>query len=67
MPAAILLRRLATDDSGQDLVEYALLGALVGVAGIAAYQLILGSLAVSYAAWDTNVQALWNMPSPGGS
>lgn len=65
--AAELLRRLVVDDSGQDVVEYALLGALVGLAGVAAYELIRTSLASSYTAWDANVQNLWDMPAPGGS
>ena len=33
-----LVSRLLDDDSGQDIVEYALLGALIGIAAIAAWQ-----------------------------
>jgi len=31
-----LLKRLATEDSGQDLIEYALVAALVGLGAVAA-------------------------------
>ena len=66
-PAGRLLRRLITDESGQDIVEYALLGALLGVSGLAAYTVITGNIKTSFTAWDSNVQALWDMPAPGGS
>ena len=40
-----LLNNLMTDESGQDLIEYALVAALVGLASIASMQSLAGSLA----------------------
>ncbi len=52
------------DDRGQDLVEYALLTALFGVAAIAAAPAIQAALSAAYGAWDTNTQNLWRPPDP---
>jgi len=54
------------DDRGQDLVEYALLTAAIGLAGAATWPLVEGSIATAYRALDTNTQNLWNPPPPGG-
>ncbi|HXE08073.1 MAG TPA: hypothetical protein VN612_09260 [Acidobacteriaceae bacterium] len=35
-----LLKTLALEDSGQDLIEYALIAALVGVAGVSALRVL---------------------------
>jgi Flp pilus assembly pilin Flp len=63
------LRRLAADESGQDLVEYALITSFIGIAGY----LILLSLGVdifnTYEAWldpGTGVPSLWDPPAPSG-
>ena len=61
-----LLRRLAVETAGQDLIEYALLSAFIGFAGAAAWtamQTSLGSIYTSYvaAAWN-----LWEPANPGG-
>jgi len=61
-----LLRRLARDDGGQDIVEYALLAAFVGLAGIVGISAIGTALAAAYAGWDAASQDLWIMPPPGG-
>ena len=60
-----MLRRLVVDESGQDLVEYSLLAALVGVSSLAAYSLISTQLGASYNGWDSQVQDLWEMCAPG--
>jgi Flp pilus assembly pilin Flp len=65
MTARAWLRRLLREDDGQDLVEYALLAAFVGLAGSAALSELETSLGVAYAGWDTATQALWVMPEPG--
>ena len=57
------VRRLWSDDRGQDLVEYALLGATVALAGFAAMQAFPGIAAAVYASWDTAQQDLW-YPDP---
>ena len=62
----LFIVRLFRDESGQDVIEYALLAAFIGVAGAAAARSILTTMAVSYPAWDAAVQALWEMPDPAG-
>jgi Flp pilus assembly pilin Flp len=62
-------RRLVSDDDGQDLVEYALLTAGVGLAGFAVYGIIRNNMAQSYANWiDPNepgsLQFNWEQPPP---
>jgi Flp pilus assembly pilin Flp len=52
------LRRFVFDDRGQDLIEYALLSALIGVVGILAWTNVGGAINTTYTAWDTDVQGL---------
>jgi Flp pilus assembly pilin Flp len=54
------------DDRGQDLVEYALLTALFGLAALAAAPAIRTALGVAYSAWNTSGQNLWVPPDPAG-
>jgi len=61
------LRRIARDDSGQDVVEYALLTAFFGLAALAAWTSIQGALGSSYSRTTTGVQSLWDPPPPSGS
>jgi Flp pilus assembly pilin Flp len=49
--------RFISDESGQDAVEYALLGALVGIASILTWQLLVVTVGNVYSAADTGVQA----------
>jgi Flp pilus assembly pilin Flp len=49
--------RLRSDESGQDIVEYALLGALIGIASILTWQLLAVTVGNVYSAADTGVQA----------
>jgi Flp pilus assembly pilin Flp len=59
--------RFLIDDSGQDIVEYALLGALVGIASIVTWQQIATSVGNVYNAANTGVQGLSGCtPDPGG-
>jgi Flp pilus assembly pilin Flp len=46
-----------SDESGQDIVEYALLGALVGIAAILIWQALVVTVGNVYTAADTGVQA----------
>ena len=62
-------RRLVADDSGQDLVEYALMASFIGVAGY----LILMGLGVdifnTYESWidpNVGVPSVWEPPAPSG-
>lgn len=62
-----LIKRLLSEKSGQDLIEYALLGAFVGIVGILAWQAIGVGIWVAYTGWDTGVQDLSACtPDPGG-
>jgi Flp pilus assembly pilin Flp len=58
-----LLQRVLTDDRGQDLVEYVLLGSLIAFAGLAAMQAFPGIASAVYASWDNAQQSLW-YPQP---
>lgn len=61
------LRALVGDDSGQDLVEYALLGAIVGIGSILTWQLLVTAVGNVYGAADADVQKLSGCtPNPGG-
>jgi Flp pilus assembly pilin Flp len=58
---ALLVRRLALETNGQDLIEYALLTTFIGFAGAAAWaamQTGLGNVYTSY------VGAIWNLWEP---
>jgi Flp pilus assembly pilin Flp len=60
-----LLRSLVVDEQGQDLVEYALLAALVAlvtVPAIAKFQSVMYS---TYVSWFTASMGCWQMPDPG--
>lgn len=63
---ASMIVACARDERGQDLIEYALLTAAVGVAGIATWPFIATSIGTAYRALDTNTQGLWQPPPPGG-
>ena len=60
-----LLARLRRETDAQDLVEYALLVALVGLVGIAAWSLIRTNLGSQYTKYDTNTQKLYAPKNPG--
>jgi hypothetical protein len=61
------LRQLAGDTRGQDLVEYALLTAGVGLAAAATWTAVQQAFASAYAGYDTKVQNLWEPPNPGAA
>lgn len=61
------LRELATEEQGQDLVEYALLGLFVAIATMAGLRFIERSVFNRYVWWDTQEQGLWRPPDPSGS
>jgi pilus assembly protein Flp/PilA len=63
-----VLRRLASlirDESGQDLVEYALLAALVGIACVAAWDGIASAVQARYGRTTAGAGGLWDTPPPG--
>ena len=48
--------RFRSDESGQDIVEYGLLGALIGIASILTWKALVVTVANVYTAADTGVQ-----------
>ncbi len=58
--------QLVADDSGQDLVEYALLILFVVLASVAVWHAIAGAVGAAYLNYDSGVQDLWE-PDPPGS
>lgn len=61
------LARLVREEAGQDILEYALLGAFIGTVGILAWQNIGSGIYNAYTGWDTGIQSLSSCtPDPGG-
>ncbi len=58
------LRSFFADDSGDDLIEYALLTTLIGLVGITAFSILSTVLSTAYTAWNTAVVDLWESPAP---
>jgi Flp pilus assembly pilin Flp len=62
-----MLYRFWFDDAGQDLIEYALLSAFIGVCCVIVWQNIEDTIAMVYAARDAGIQDLSSCtPDPGG-
>ena len=61
-----LLRRLIAEETGQDLIEYALLTGALGCAGIVGVNLLGAAISASYRSWDRDVNNLWEVPPPQG-
>ena len=62
-----LVARFIAEDGGQDLVEYALLAAFIGIAGWAVLMTLPGVIGATYASWldPTNgVPGQWDPPEP---
>jgi Flp pilus assembly pilin Flp len=62
--------RFVREDAGQDVVEYALLAAFIGVVGYLALSGIVTQVFNTYTSWDdpsTGVPSLWEPPAPAGS
>jgi Flp pilus assembly pilin Flp len=65
-----VISRFVFDDEGQDLVEYALLTALVGIVGVAVFGIMRNNMAQSYDNWTNagtpgSIQYNWEPPPPG--
>jgi Flp pilus assembly pilin Flp len=54
--------RFWRDETGQDLVEYALLTMLIGFVGAAVWSGIVNLIGLRYTDYDTGVQSLWESP-----
>jgi Flp pilus assembly pilin Flp len=55
-----MLTRLIAEEDGQDLLEYALLTAAIGMAAVAAFSLWGGAINATYGSWNTSVNCLWD-------
>lgn len=60
----LLLQRLLRDEQGQDLIEYALLTAGIGIVGVAVWPAIIEAVGDAYAGYDRAAQQLWRVPDP---
>jgi Flp pilus assembly pilin Flp len=58
------LARLYVDEEGQDLIEYALLTTVIGLASIAVFDLIRGAIAFAYGTWNGATNNNWYPPNP---
>jgi Flp pilus assembly pilin Flp len=58
---------LAADDSGQDLVEYAIASSVVAVGTLVVALGVLASIGTRYSASVTNIQTAWEPCAPGAA
>jgi Flp pilus assembly pilin Flp len=63
-----MIRRLMihwlADESGQDLVEYVLLGATIAFAGLVTMNAFDDVIHDVYTSWDSGTQAVWEPQDP---
>jgi Flp pilus assembly pilin Flp len=59
-----IMSRLLREDSGDDLLEYALLSAVVGIAGAIALALMPSVINTVYSAWNVATQDAWQPADP---
>ena len=63
-----MMRAFLREDSGQDIVEYGLLSALVGIAAILVWQQLVETVGTAYSAADADVQTMsCCTPNPGAA
>jgi Flp pilus assembly pilin Flp len=58
------LQRLARDEGGQDLVEYAFLTFFVALASAAVFLTLQAAIGTAYATSSAGVYVLWQPPDP---
>jgi Flp pilus assembly pilin Flp len=56
--------RFLREESGQDLIEYALLTAIVTVGSLAVFLAITGKMEAGYKEWGTQIQDNWSPDDP---
>ena len=63
---ANVIRHWFSDESGQDLIEYALLSGFIGLAAVAAFEALTGTMGNAYTAWSAPLEqpGLTEMPDP---
>lgn len=62
---AELLKRLLREEVAQDVIEYALLTASIGLMGIAIWPVIATNIGLTYQEFDADTQEIWETPPPG--
>jgi hypothetical protein len=62
-----LLLSFIVQDDAQDVVEYALLTAAIGLAGMAIWPLIAAGIGNAYETLDADTQDIWEVPDPGSN
>ena len=62
--ATVFAGQLVSDDSGQDLIEYALLTAIVGISGVLILSALSMTMGTAYSSWNTAGQNAWEPGSP---
>jgi len=62
-----ILLRLLREDDGQDVVEYALLTATIGIAGVASWPLVEVGITFAYKSINRRTQDAWVVPDPGSN
>lgn len=67
MQFGLLLKRLVVDDDGQDVVEYGLLAAIIGIAGYLLFPQIENAMEAAYQSWGAESYDLWCPDDPGGA
>ncbi len=60
-----VLRRWARDESGQDLIEYALLAVLIAILSVAVFPSIRVKMGTAFGNWGAQVHSIWIPCNPG--
>jgi Flp pilus assembly pilin Flp len=58
------LQRWVSDEGGQDLIEYLLLGSFLAIASWVGLQLLETAINTTYQSWDKASQEIWEVPDP---
>jgi Flp pilus assembly pilin Flp len=66
MTVRTLFARLVVGNRGQDLIEYGLLAAIIGVIGILIMPTIEAKMDAAFALWNAGAYADWCPDDPGG-
>ena len=51
--------QLFLGDDGQDLIEYGLLAAIIGIVGLLIFPTIAAKMANAFLSWGTGVNSIW--------
>ena len=64
------VRQFFTEDDAQDLIEYALIAAFIGIAGWAVLMTLPGVIGTTFGSWQdttTGVPGQWDPPEPAAA